>query len=132
MLAIKLQRQGKKHQASYRVVVAEKRSKLGGRGVSDLGWFNPHNDKFELNKEEILRWMKVGAKPTATVHNLLVRAEVLKDKKISVHKKFVAKAKEPVTEAPVAVPVAQAPVADLSAEASAKAEAPEAEEVKAE
>lgn len=109
MLAIKFKRQGKKHQASYRVVVAEKRSKLGGEDVSDLGWFNPHTDKFELNKEEVIKWMKVGAKPTESVHNLLVRAEVLKENKIPVHGKFFPKAETPAV--PEAVPAAETPAA---------------------
>ena len=39
MLAIKLQKIGKKHQPSFRLVIAEKRSKLGGPPVEDLGFY---------------------------------------------------------------------------------------------
>jgi len=92
MLAIKLKRLGKKHQASFRFVVAEKRSKLQGRFVKDLGWFDPHTDKFNLDKEKMAYWLKVGAQPTPSVHNLLVRAGIKAGPKIAVHKK--AKAKE--------------------------------------
>ena len=94
MLAIKFRRQGKKHQASYRVVVAEKRSKMRGRFVDDLGWFDPHSKKFDLKKEKVEHWIKVGAKPTDSVHNLLVRAEVIKDPKIAVHSTKKKKKKE--------------------------------------
>jgi len=87
MLAIKLRRVGKKKQASFRVVVAEKRSKLQGKFVEDLGWFNPHTDSFSLNKERVEYWLKVGAQPTDSVHNLLVRAAILKGPKIPVHAK---------------------------------------------
>lgn len=86
MLAIKLQRIGKKHQASFRFVVGEKRSKLNGRQVEDLGWYNPTSKKHEINKERVLHWMHKGAQATDTVHNLLVTAGVISEKKRSVHK----------------------------------------------
>ncbi len=85
MLAIKLRRQGKRHQPSFRVVVAEKRSKLGGKFVDDLGWLDPKTKKFNLRKEKAEYWLKVGAKPTYSVHNLLVRARVIDEPKIPVH-----------------------------------------------
>ncbi len=71
MLAIKLKRIGKKHQAAYRVIVAEKRSKLGGRYVEDLGWFNPHTDEIKISKERAEYWIKAGAQPTDRVRRLL-------------------------------------------------------------
>ncbi len=83
---LRLQRRGKLHQPSYRLVVGEKRSELLGEQVEDLGWYNPHSKKLELNAERINYWMKVGAKPADTVHNLLVNAGIVKGKKISVHK----------------------------------------------
>lgn len=85
MLTIKLKRIGKKHQPSYRVVVTEKRSKLDGKYVEDLGWLNPESKQSNLNKERVLHWMKIGAKPTDTVHNLLVRSEIISGPKIAVH-----------------------------------------------
>ena len=97
MLAIKFKRIGKKHQASFRIIVAEKRSKLQGRFVEDLGWFNPQNDECKLDNERVLHWLKVGAMPTASVHNLLVRNGAIEGKKIPVHKKSKA-GKEVVAE----------------------------------
>lgn len=94
MLAIKLQRIGKKKQASFRVVVSERRSKLNGRSVEDLGWSNPRTDTFQVKKDRVLHWIGVGAKPTATAHNLLVKARIIEGKKIAVHKKT----KEVITE----------------------------------
>lgn len=95
MLAIKLRKIGKKHQASFRIVVAEKRSKLQGRYVEDLGWMNPRaEDGVEINKERALYWIQQGAKPTDTVYNLLVSKGVVAGAKKPVHgKKKVAKAK---------------------------------------
>ncbi len=94
MLAIKFKRIGKKHQPSFRIVVLEKRSKLGGRFVDDLGWLNPRSREFDINKERAEHWLKVGAQATASVHNLFVRAGFIKDKKISVHGKKSKKAVE--------------------------------------
>ena len=87
MLAIKLQRIGKKHQASFRLVVGEKRSKLNGRQVEDLGWYNPLNKEHTISKDRVLHWIHKGAQATDTVHNLLVRAGVLTGAKRPVHKK---------------------------------------------
>lgn len=87
MLVLKLKRIGKKHQASFRLVVDEKRHKLLGRNIEDLGWYNPRTKKREFNAERVLYWMKNGAQPSETVHNLLISAGVIKGKKISVHKK---------------------------------------------
>jgi len=99
MLAIKFQRRGKKHQASFRLIVSEKRSKLGGRFIDDLGYLDPRAKKFEVKKEKVEYWLKVGAKPTPSVHNLLVRAGVLSAPKIAVHKKAKKTAEEAAAEA---------------------------------
>ncbi len=94
MLTIKLSRIGKKNQASFRVVVLEKRSKLNGRYIEDLGWLNPKSKEVSLKKERIDYWLKVGAQPTDTVHNLLVKNGLLKAAKIAVHKKKKGAEKE--------------------------------------
>ena len=87
MLAIKFKRMGKKGQASFRVVVKEARSKMVGRFTDDLGWYNPHTNTFKLNKERATHWVKMGAQATDSVHNLLVRAGVIRAKKKAVHGK---------------------------------------------
>ena len=69
MLAIKLQRIGKKHQPSYRLVVAESRSKMAAPPVEDIGSYNPFTKAVTLKKERALHWMKMGAQPTVTAHN---------------------------------------------------------------
>ena len=87
MLAIKLQRIGKKHQPSYRIIVQEKREKLGGRYAEDVGWFNPLLNTCEIKKERVAHWLTIGAQPTDTVHNLLIKNGVMQGAKIAVHKK---------------------------------------------
>jgi len=87
MLAIKLERVGKKHQATFRLVVDEERHKIHGRHVDYLGWYDPRQNKYDINKEKALQWLKNGAHPTASVHNLLIRAGIIRGKKMAVHKK---------------------------------------------
>lgn len=86
MLAIKFKRIGKKHQPAYRIVVMEKRSKLVGVPAEDLGWVNPKTHEVKINKERALYWIKVGAQPTPSIHNLLINEKILEGKKIAVHK----------------------------------------------
>ncbi len=78
MITLKLQRIGRKGQPSYRLVVAEKRSKLGAPPVEDLGFYNPFSKKFQVKKERITYWISKGAQTTATMHNLLVRHGVVR------------------------------------------------------
>lgn len=122
MLAIKFKPVGKKNQLTYRVVTTEKRSKLRGAFVEDIGWFNPRDKSYHVNKERVLYWISAGAQPTETVHNLLVRSGVMHGAKIAVHKKSkrTQESDEPKTtttvestEATASVPI-EAPVAEVS------------------
>jgi small subunit ribosomal protein S16 len=86
MLVIKLSRTGKKHQAFYRLIINERRSKLNGKCLEDLGWYNPLDKQYSFKKERINHWLKLGAQKSETVHNLLVRAKVINAAKIPSHK----------------------------------------------
>ncbi len=74
MLAIKLRIVGKKHARSFRMVVQEKKSKLQGKFIDDLGWYNPHTKNSVINMERVELWLSQGAKPTATAGRVLVKA----------------------------------------------------------
>ncbi len=84
MLAIKLQRIGKKHQPSYRLVVAESRSKMAAPPVEDLGSYNSFTKKATIKKDRTEYWLKTGAQPTVTAHNLLVKEGVVSSAKKAV------------------------------------------------
>ncbi len=120
MLAIKLQRIGRRHQPHYRVVVAERRSKLGAPPVEDLGSYNPMTKTFTIKTERAAHWLKIGAQPTVTVHNLFVKQGLTKEAKIPVK----IKKPEPKAEAP-----APGAAIETSASSEAPTEAPAAEEV---
>lgn len=75
MLRIRLTRTGKKGQPSYRVVVADIRSKRDGRVVERIGHYNPLTDpsQYKIKEERALHWLNVGAQPSEAVERLLVK-----------------------------------------------------------
>ncbi len=91
MLSIKLQRIGRRHQPSYRVVVAESRSKLIAPPVEDLGSYNPFTKALNVKADRVKHWVGVGAQPTATVHNLFAKGGLIdaKPRKIAMPAKKV-------------------------------------------
>lgn len=91
MLAIKFKRIGKKKQPNYRIIVTEKRSKVFGRFIDDLGWYNPRTKEFKIDKERASYRLKTGAQPTDSIYNLFVKAEIISGPKRKVHKKSKSK-----------------------------------------
>lgn len=73
MLKIKLTRLGKKHQPSYRIVVAEARSKRNGKYIESLGFYNPLTKPktIKIDKKKYQEWLTKGAQPTETVRRLV-------------------------------------------------------------
>ena len=107
MLIIRFLRVGKKNQPSFKVVVTDKRnSPRGGRFVEEVGFYNPLTKEKVLKKERVKYWIGQGAKPSDTVHNLLVKEGVLKTAKIPKHKKSKRKEekKEEKPREPVVAP----------------------------
>ncbi|PIR88245.1 MAG: 30S ribosomal protein S16 [Candidatus Harrisonbacteria bacterium CG10_big_fil_rev_8_21_14_0_10_45_28] len=128
MVVLRYQRHGKKHQVSFRVVADTKRSKLDGASIEDLGWYNPHSKEFGLKEERIKYWLSVGAKPSNTVHNLLVSKGIIEGKKIPSHKKS-KKPQEDVSSKASATEEAPAPKAESKPEvATEEAKTEEASE----
>jgi len=77
MLAIRLQRVGRKGYALYRVAVMEaQRHPSTGRVVAYVGTFNPHTKEHKLNKELIEKYLNNGAQPTPRVVKLLVEDKI--------------------------------------------------------
>jgi len=105
MLTIRLTRKGKKNQPFFKVVVIDKRrSSKGGRAVEDLGYKNPLTRKVSINKERALYWIKNGAQPSPTVHNLFVSEKIIDEKKINLYKKSKKPAETPATPATAVAP----------------------------
>ncbi len=72
MLAIRLQRTGRKGHAQYRVVVQDShRSPLSGNVVEYLGSYNPHAKTVSIDKEKAQKFLDNGAQPSDRVVGLL-------------------------------------------------------------
>lgn len=72
MLAIRLQRLGRKAMPVYRVAVQEsQRHPSSGRVVAYVGAYNPHTKDVKLDKEKVEFYLKNGAQPTPRVVRLL-------------------------------------------------------------
>lgn len=57
----------------YRIIVADARTKRGGRAIEEIGQYHPqHNpSKIEVNSERARYWLGVGAQPTEAVAAIL-------------------------------------------------------------
>ncbi len=127
MLRIRLQRIGRINLPSYRIIVVEHaEGPKTGKFTEIVGSYNPRSKERKINDERVKYWMSVGAKPSDTVHNMLVSAGVLTGKKINVLPKFVAPeapAVEAVAETPA--PAEETPAEAPTEEAAAPEAAPE-------
>ncbi|MCB9820202.1 30S ribosomal protein S16 [Candidatus Nomurabacteria bacterium] len=78
MLAIRLQRVGRKDYPVYRIAVQEaQRHPSSGRVVAYVGTYNPHTKEVNLQKEQAQKYLDNGAQPTPRVVKLL-KAEGVK------------------------------------------------------
>lgn len=77
MLAIRLQRVGRKGFPVYRVAVQEaQRHPSSGRVVAYVGSFNPHTKESKIDAEKVAGYLKNGAQPTPRVVRLLKEHKV--------------------------------------------------------
>lgn len=144
MLVIRLARTGKKKQAYFRVVVAEKERAVGAKFIEILGNYNPHEKKLEINKERLEKYLSNGAQPSNTLAIVLKKEKIEMPRWVKIKeknrppKKAEEEKKEgaaPIEEKPesetkegVAEEVVETPVAEESEKEPEKAEEAPAEE----
>lgn len=138
MLMIRLQRTGRKHEPTFRLVLTDsKNGPKSGKFIEILGSHDPrHKDLTTIKADRIKEWMTKGVQLSGTVHNLLIEKKIIDGKKINVLPKKTPIVKEvveekaaPAVEAPVeAAPVVEEVVAEV---AEAPVEAPATEETPA-
>ena len=111
MLAIRMQRNGRTHYPTYRIVVQEaKRHPLSGRVVAEVGNYNPATKTLTLDKESVEKYLKNGAQPSSRVAYILSKNGVKLPEWVKLAPKKTAAAKhadklrknQPKEEAPVA------------------------------
>jgi len=77
MLAIRLQRLGRKGYPVYRLAIQEAhRHPSSGRVVAYVGSYNPHTKEVNVQTEEAQKYLDNGAQPTPRVVKLLKDAGV--------------------------------------------------------
>jgi small subunit ribosomal protein S16 len=151
MLAIRMQRTGRKGHAQFRVVVQDSRqTPTSGKVVAQIGTYNPHTKTAVLAKDKAEFYLTNGAQPSDRVAHLLKQegvklpgwasleakkeGKLRNPEKLRKNRPAEAAVSEEASEAP-AEPAAEAPVEATDApaeEATAEAEQPAAEEKPAE
>jgi len=122
MLMIRLQRTGRKHEPTFRVVLTDsKNGPKSGKYLKNLGWYDSRlkNDAAkQLDVEAIKHWISKGAQLSLTLHNFLISQKVITGKKLNALPK-----KTPQKKAEEAKKEEAKPAAEAKAEAAAPAEA---------
>lgn len=78
MLKIRLQRFGRKNNPAFRVVLTDsKNATKSGKFIKVLGNYDLKQNAFTVDKEEVLKRIKEGAQVSDTVHNFLVKQEII-------------------------------------------------------
>jgi small subunit ribosomal protein S16 len=86
MLAIRLQRHGRKGYPVYRLAVQEsQRHPISGRVVAYVGSYNPHTKEVNVQVEDAQKFLNNGAQPTPRVVKLLKDAGVKLPKWVKEH-----------------------------------------------
>lgn len=132
MLAIRMQRTGRKGHAMFRVVVQDSRlAPTSGRVVALLGSYDPHVKAVSLNKEKTVTYLSNGAQPSERVARLLKSEGVKLPKWVTLPGEKTGKIRnpdklrknrpaEPEPEKPAEEPAAAEPQNESTEEAPAK------------
>lgn len=114
MLAIRLQRVGRKHEPKFRVVLTDsKNGPKSGKFLEVLGSYDTRiqNDLKQFKVDRIKALMAQGAKLSDTLHNFFVHNKVIEGKKVNnLPKKTPVKKEGEEAAAATPAPAAEAPV----------------------
>ena len=131
MLIIRLQRTGKKNQADFRIVLAEKAAPVNKKVTEILGSYNPRKKTFQVKEERVKYWTSKNVELSATMHNLLVTKGLKDGAKVKAFTTPKKPAEAVAPAAPVAVipedPKAEVPMPEAAPAVAAKPETTVAE-----
>jgi small subunit ribosomal protein S16 len=78
VVKLRLKRFGHKNHAFWRINAVDHRSPRDGKVIEELGYYDPTNKETAkqvvVNKGRVEHWLKLGAQPSDTVKQLLIRA----------------------------------------------------------
>ena len=125
MLAIRMQRNGRSHYPTYRIVVQEsQRHPLSGRVVAEVGNYNPQTKALTLDKEAVEKYLSNGAQPSSRVAFILKKNGIKLPKwyKEATVKKVAAKHADKLRKnQPKDEPSAEATTEEVATEAQVEA-----------
>lgn len=75
-VVIRLTRTGRKKKPFYRIVAADERHPRDGRFLDIVGTYDPRNKTGTVKKELAEKWIKQGARLSATVKQLFTKQGV--------------------------------------------------------
>lgn len=133
MVRIRLKKMGRRNRPFYRINAMDKRAPRDGRILENLGWYDPiakdEAKQMFVKSDRIQHWLSVGAQPTDTVKDILVKAGLYDaEKRKAEHQaRFGRKIEREAKERAAAEAAAKA-----EAEAKAKADAEAAKATEAE
>lgn len=88
MVRLRFIRTGRKNQPYFRLIATDKKNPpKGGRFLEILGSIDPRKKQVFLRAERIKYWLSVGAQPSDTVYNLLVKKGIIEGPKKPLHNK---------------------------------------------
>ena len=137
MLKIRLQRVGRKHDPSFRVVLIDsRRGPKSGNFIENLGFYDAIRKVKQIKADRVKHWIANGAQVSDTVHNILVSEKVIEGKKKNVLPKKTPIVKEINEEKEVVeetteekTPKAETPVEEVKEDKKEEAPAEEKKEV---
>ena len=77
-VVLRMTRMGKKGQPFYRVVAVDSRKARDGKYIELLGTFEPVKGESKIDEEIAMKWLKLGAKPSDSVRELLSKDGIMK------------------------------------------------------
>ena len=99
MLALRLQRTGRKKVSNYRVIAQEHRFQpTSGKIVAYLGHYNPHTKEAELETEQIEKYLSSGARPSDAAAKLFKAQGIKLPDWVTIHEYEDKKAKAAAEE----------------------------------
>ena len=141
MLAIRLQRTGRRGHAQFRLIVQDSRfSPTSGRVVAQIGHYNPHSKEAVIDSEKLTKYLKNGAMPSDRAARLMQKegiklpawVSLAPDKKRAIKTPDKLRRNRPAGAPAPEKPIAEVPAAETTDEAPAEPAAEEQTETPAE
>lgn len=110
MLKIRLQRTGRNHETTFRIVLTDSQnSPKSGRYLEVLGNYDPRKTNENIHVDRIKHWLSKGVQVSDTIHNLFVEKKIITAKKVNaLPKRTPLKKETPPEAAPASTPAPEA------------------------